>query len=343
MPSINACVTSFLMLFLFCSSALARAGSQQTADQVYATHVAADRDLEEIAGAVRKIALIPDARADIASKSVVLRGTPEQTALAHWLIIELDTPGGRSPSADYRTKDGSDDLVRVFRPAVATELVDINEIAVGFQLLADLKQIWCNIAQKAIIVRGSATQMEAAAWLLAELDKQPAARPSSSPAHPVSFPPGQAIRVFYPKNLQTPLELQELNFAMRTVAGIGRILLFDRWMALALRGTPDDVALAGWLISELDSEPITSGATRMYWAPNPRVGDVVEVFHLKNIATPRDHQEIADILGKKANIQCRVVCTRPNAVIARGTPANMALAEELIKSWDRPRPHADVH
>jgi hypothetical protein len=61
-----------------------------------------------------------------------------------------------------------------------------------------------------------------------------------------------AVRVFYLTHDETPQDMQEIVNLIRTEADIQRMFPYAARRAIALRGTPDQIALAEWLFNELD-------------------------------------------------------------------------------------------
>ena len=60
------------------------------------------------------------------------------------------------------------------------------------------------------------------------------------------------IKTFYLSNVSTPQELQDMVNAMRQILEIARIQQLPTQSAIVVRGTPDQIALAGKLIEDLD-------------------------------------------------------------------------------------------
>jgi type II secretory pathway component GspD/PulD (secretin) len=157
--------------------------------------------------------------------------------------------------------------------------------------------------------------------------------------------------VFYLTNTGTFSAMQELVLTLHVIARLKRVFSFDRLNALVLRGPAEDMALAEWLISELDAPPSQSAraqegqtlAAHEYSAPDPLHGqNAVCVFHLKNPTADRDRREISSLLLAKARIPSRCVCAAPNAVVARGTASEIARAEQIIEEWDQPHAPAST-
>ncbi len=61
-----------------------------------------------------------------------------------------------------------------------------------------------------------------------------------------------AVKTFYLSNLSQPTELQDVTNAMRQILEINRIQPLPSESAIVVRGTPDQLALAQWLIGDLD-------------------------------------------------------------------------------------------
>ena len=62
----------------------------------------------------------------------------------------------------------------------------------------------------------------------------------------------QVMRVFYLSNVNTPQELQEIVTAVRSVADIQRLFVYNSQNAIIARGEADRIALAEKIISDLD-------------------------------------------------------------------------------------------
>jgi general secretion pathway protein D len=60
------------------------------------------------------------------------------------------------------------------------------------------------------------------------------------------------IKTFYMSNLSQPTELQDVVNTLRTILEVSRLTQIPSQGAVVVRGTPDQVALAEWLINNLD-------------------------------------------------------------------------------------------
>src|SRR2546425_1188236 len=98
-------------------------------------------------------------------------------------------------------------------------------------------------------------------------------------------------RVFYFTHTETVQDLQEIATLIRTMADIRQIMTYAAPRALALRGTAGQIALAEWLIKELDKPANQSlaqqgqdPATYEYWASGSS-DNAVRVFYLTHADT----------------------------------------------------------
>ncbi len=65
--------------------------------------------------------------------------------------------------------------------------------------------------------------------------------------------------------------------------------------------------------------------------------NAVQVFYLTNLTTPQELQEISTVLRTVADIKKVFTYSSMNAIIARGTPDQILLAEKLVSDLDKPK------
>ncbi|HLY17624.1 MAG TPA: hypothetical protein VKR61_10395 [Bryobacteraceae bacterium] len=106
-------------------------------------------------------------------------------------------------------------------------------------------------AIRTVTVNGSAAQVATADRLVHQLDV-PAKTPLTG-MHEYRPPdPGDAVvRVFYATHVPAPQDLQEIAVAVRSVADIQRMFVYNTLHALVVRGPEKRVALAAWLVDQL--------------------------------------------------------------------------------------------
>ncbi len=333
--------TRFVITALFASPVFAQLPAAGTLDQVlHFTHAETEQDLQEIATDIRGITDIPQVSIDTARRTLTLHGTAAQIALAEWLLNQWENPAQEpTTSAAHEYRLSSDDIVRVLFLAHAGTPKRLQETATNVRSIADIRRLFVYNAPSAITLRGDTAQIALAEWLVKELDKpvNQAARSSASYEYRPSSSVEDVVRIFYPAQTKTPQALQEMATDVRTISDIRRLFTYSATSALILRDTPARIALAEWLVTELDqpaNEPPRTPAPHEY-RPSGTVDDVVRVFFLAHTGAPQRLQEIATEVRTTAEIRRLFTYSAHNSLIARGTTAQITLADRLIAEKDR--------
>jgi type II secretory pathway component GspD/PulD (secretin) len=216
---------------------------------------------QEITIAIRAIGDVQRLYAYSAQRSLVVRGTADQAALAEWLVNQLDqaAPPNHEPAA-YEYQEAtpgqvySYPAVRVFRLTHIEAPQDLQEIANAIRTMADVMRVIPNDARRVVVMRGTADQAALAEWLVNELD-QPAGAQSSAAqrqnagGHEMQVPGSdQVVHVFHLANPLTSPQFQAINDQARLTLKITK--LFFMQQAVVVRGTTDQIAAAGQLIQQ---------------------------------------------------------------------------------------------
>jgi hypothetical protein len=294
-------------------------------------HTDSVQDFQEVCNLIRTAALIRDVSTDNDQRALTLRGTADQLALAGWVYKELDkVPSQDSAVQEYRI--GSDDVIHLFYLTHTTTVQDFQEIANLVRTASQIRNAFTYNTARALALRGTGDQLALADWITNELN-QPAQQIRSSAPHEYAMPgsEGDVVRIFYLPNVKTIQDFQEIATLVRTAATIRSAFTYNTPRALALRGTRDQIALAGWLINELN----TNGQDE-YRVPNAS-DDVVRVFYLPHTATVQDFQGIANTIRTATEIRTAFTYNAQRALALRGTVSQLALAERLVKDLDQPK------
>jgi hypothetical protein len=218
-------------------------------------HIASPQSLQEAVNGVRTIGDVQRVVAFTVQKALLIRGTPEQTALSEWLLQDLDTSAAGAAPRETRRYTYTDTLVavayrsaavRVYHPTEITTPQQMQEAINGLRSIAEVQRVTAFTAGHVIALRGAESQAEVADWLEKELD-QPA-----SAASPRAFAmPGdsaQTVHTFYLPNAAGPQDLQNSLNIIRQTTGIQRAVMYQRNAAIILRGTPEQVERASGLL-----------------------------------------------------------------------------------------------
>jgi hypothetical protein len=228
--------------------------SAQDGDRTfYLTHTDTAQQFMEAATVIRTIADIQQVAADNDQKSVTVHATAGQIAMAEWLFNELDSPAAQpSVPHEYRAPGSSDDVVRVFYVTTAPTVQDFQEAATLVRTISEIRRVFTYNGRKALVVRGTVTQIALAEWLLKRLD--PAADVSSG-EYRMPGNNDDVVQVLHLANTPSVPDFQKAATAIREATQIKRAFTYNAPRAFAVRGTADQIALATRLAQDLDRKP----------------------------------------------------------------------------------------
>jgi hypothetical protein len=332
----------FVITVQFASALFAQAPASQPMDRVlHFANTESDRELQETATNIRGITEIPQVSVDAAQRTLTLHGTAAQITLAEWLLNQWDNSASakqENPAA-HQYRLSSDDIVQVFHLAHAPTPPILQDMATDVRTIADIRRLFTYTAPRVIIARGGVSQIALAEWLVNQLD-QPSSQAAQSAGSHEYRPSGtidDVVRVFYPANTGTPQILQEMATDVRTIAKIRRLFTYQHSTALIVRGTTAEIALAEWLVNELGqpaNQPPRTPAPHEF-RPSGTVDDVVRVVFLSHAESPQRLQQIATEVRSISDVKRIFTYSGPQALILRGTAAQIALANRLITEQDR--------
>jgi hypothetical protein len=238
-----------------------------------------------------------------------------------------------------KAPDGSADAVRVFYLTHDETPTDTQEIVNLIRATADIPRIISYPARRAIALRGAPAQIALAEWLFSQVDMPVDPQTAKAAAYEYPEPGGgvDAVRVFYLTQGETRQNTQEIINLIRTTADIQRIFPYTARGAIALRGTPAQVALAEWLIGELDRAGTPqANTTDAYEHPAPSGGDAVRLFFFTQDYTPEDLQYMTTLIRTTTDIQRTYPYGTRRVIALRGNAAQVALAEWLFHQLGAP-------
>lgn len=240
---------------LFAIQAFAQAPAGEGVYRVFnLSRTESAQDLQEITTVVRATTEIRQVTSDAALRTISVRGSADQVALAEWLCTQLDKPDVAAGPLEFvmpATDPGTNNnVVRIFYLTNTTSAQDLHEVATLMRAIGDFRQLFSYRAPKAIVVRGSKAQMDLAVWLVNEIDS--ASRSAGGKEYQAGGSSDDLVRVFYLTNVSTPQRLQEIATQIRVMTEVRRLFVYRTPKAIAVRGTPAQIALAARMIEERD-------------------------------------------------------------------------------------------
>jgi len=149
-------------------------------------------------------------------------------------------------------------------------------------------------------------------------------------------------RTFYLTHTATNQQFMEVATAIRTITDIREISADADQKKVTIHATAPQIAMAEWLFNELDS-PIAQPALPHEYRPPGTNDDVVRVFYLITAPTVQDFQEIATLIRTMTDIRRVFTYNGRNAMTVRGSDAQIALAEWLVKEIVPEPPSSSTH
>lgn len=338
----------FLISALFAMFAPGQTSTPVSTDRLFRFHHAADRQqMGEIATAIRTIADIREIHSDFSQKTLTVHATAEQIGLAEWLFLQLDQPVIPAPNnqnaaaREYLLQTPPENQIRIFYLPGTRTVQEFQEAATAIRTVADIRRVFTYNEPRALITRGSADQIDLAAWLVKQLNEST----EGDYRMPSNADPRRDIdaHVFHVTHADSIRSFQAIATLLRTIVDIRRVFTYNPSRTLLVRATPEQVALSAWLLTQVDlpavSQPsATPPAPVTYrfdndWDSN---NNMVGVFYLPQAPDVQTLQRIATQLRSATNIRRVFTYDQPRVLAMRGTTGQLSQAEQILK------PPADV-
>ena len=204
------------------------------------------------------------------------------------------------------------------------------QIATLIRSTGGIQQIWADDLQRTVSVTGTSAELDMAAWYVKQLDR------ATPPPSPQDYPVGNddTVRMFFLAHVSTSQQLQEIVTNLRAIIDIKRLFIYDTLHAVAMRGTGSQIAMATWLVNQLDQAVgVPSPAPNDYALSGD---DVTHVFNLSNPRVPMETYEMVTLIRSVADVQRIFTYTVRKTIVVRTSPDHMALTAWLVKQLDRP-------
>jgi hypothetical protein len=310
------------MRAMFWAAVLAVFASAQSTERVlHFVHTADLKNQQEIATAVRTIAMIRDVNLD-SSGTLTIRGAAEQIALGEWLVKTLDVESPRNPGEPYLVT-GTDEAVRVLYLPETKTVQDFQEVATLVRTIAEIRYVFTYNDQRALVLRADADQLALTEFLLAEFH-QP--HPDTK-EYRMASGNENITRVFQIASANSVQEFQQMATAARTIVNVRRVFTLNTPREIAMRGDANQIAAAAWFLNQLDHS--APGAPPEY-RDETQADNVIHLFYLDPSTSIPDLQKTATSIRTNADIR-QIFTYDPRRVVAvRGTSSQIDKAKDLL-------------
>jgi hypothetical protein len=143
-------------------------------------------------------------------------------------------------------------------------------------------------------------------------------------------------RVFQLAQTDTPQSVQEVTNVVRAMTEASASV-DQAAKTVSVHGTSAQIALAEWLVSELDQPAAAGPAPVTHPYTNGRGQDeVVRVFSLAYVETPVELQELINLVRSMSDMQRVFPYNSLKLLVARGSADQIGLTDWLVRQLDRP-------
>lgn len=215
----------------------------------YLTYAGTVQEQQEVATLIRTVGEVRQVWVYQPQKALIMRGTAEQLAMAEWISTALDRhkQGQLPQTPEFRLASGTDNIVRMFWASTPSGIQAFQEMATSMRTISEIRRVFTYNEQKAMAVRGTAEQLDLAAWLINELD-QPAH--IVSPPYTIADSPWNLVHVFFlsPSATSSPADFQKIAKDVRTAGNIRFVFTYTPTLAIVVRGAENQMQVAGKML-----------------------------------------------------------------------------------------------
>jgi hypothetical protein len=314
--------------------------TSQSVSQVFSfTYMQGAIPIQQLTNAVRTVAEITQSTLKMDAKTLAVTGTPAQLAMAAWIFTTMDQPApANHATQEYLPAGSVNDVVRVLYLTQSQTPQSYQEIVNAVRTIPEIAKAFPYTPQNAIVVRGTSNQVAMAEWLFHQLDAHGGLQPAQSSSSRQYTTPGvtnDEVQVLFLSHAWDAQTLQQIANTLRVIAQLTKVFQCNATGALSVRGPATSVGLAAWLFSQLDQAPrVTAPAPREFQMPGG-ADDVTQVFYLAPATTAEALQSLVSALRTTVNLPV-FPDDLWNAVALRGTAAQIATADSLIKQMNQP-------
>jgi hypothetical protein len=204
-------------------------------------------NLQEMLTTLRTVADIQKIYMSTAPRILIIRTDANHIALAEFMISQLDQPAGSRESQTVQSFQAiglRDNDVIVYGLAHTATVQGLQQILTTLRTVLDIQFIYQYTAAMLLPMRGNASQIQMVEWLLPKLD----ATQASTSGNEMQVPGGKddVLRVFY---LTPESDPNSIVRSVRTTLKIAKAYFQTTPPAVVVRGTADQIAMAGSLIA----------------------------------------------------------------------------------------------
>ena len=234
---------------------------------------------------------------------------------------------GQTPAAE--------DPSRIFYLSHTETPQGIQEVLNIVRSMADVNGKF-DVAKKSITLQGNSTQFALAEWVISEMDRSTPSGTLSVQSYRDQGGRVDVVRLFPLAHATTPLQMMEMTNLVRSISDLQRVFPYNSLHMLAVRGSAPQMAIAEWLIQQLDRAAGTP-------APDAGTRDIpfgfkgthtAKVFYLTHGQSPEQMRATVSQIQTATKIDRASIYNSQHAFALRGTTEQLSAAAALLKDLD---------
>jgi hypothetical protein len=214
----------------------------------------------------------------------------------------------------------------------------IQEIANAIRIVTQAPQISLQSGSRTLTIPAAKPNQAIADWLFQQLDAPQAAPPQEPQVdtYPGLSGAGDQLRIFRLAHSEGAQGFQELVNAIRVLPELTKVSPCFAKAAIAVRGTADQLAVAEWLIKQLDQPAPQPGQTRAERQFHSALSPLpeVRVLYFAHAASAAERQPVVNAVRVIPELTRVFPVMAQGAIAIRGAADRVALAEWLFGQMD---------
>jgi hypothetical protein len=229
----------------------------------------------------------------------------------------------------------SDGVARVFYLTKASTSRDVAEFINATRTTAEVMQVSQCAGVNGFAVRGTTEQIAVTDWLINQVYGSGGTTNNSRPEFVMANTPLAVVHVYHMQRVAGQQGLQELTNLLRTITEAQRVAQINNEKTVVVRGEAELVAMADWLVNELDRSPQVFA--RQYVVED-KYQPVARILPLPQVQTAQAAQELINLIRTMTQMQRVAYFTggEMKAIVARGPADSVALADWLVTQIQNP-------
>ncbi len=236
--------------------------------------------------------------------------------------------------------------VKTFRLSPEVTAQDFQDIATAALMMSDLVTARSSdAARREFTLSGTADQIEAAEWVITELDRPASATPLPPSAfytlktkQPANRPAENTMRVFYPGQISSAQDLMEVSTAIRTISDIRRVSMYTSHRAIVVTGTREEVEFVEWISAELNRD--VPGEAHLFPKEDSRKENSVRIVRFSRAKDLQSFNETQTMIRTLTDMRRVYPHVSRRTILMRGTEEQVDLAKWLVTQVDKELPAA---